>query len=1647
MPDRPFSRVSVRPRFVAGLLLCLGLPLGASALELSGTLTADRRVGPADSPVTVSSELIVPEGITLSIAAGTRFEIAPGTSITVNGTVLARGEKRAMIEFDCATPGELWGNLSIHGQKDLPSYDADWLFLEDSGSLLDWCRFSHAGRVADVAYNGGAVYLNGAAPCITNCVFENNESDRCGGVLAYNFSLPLIADCTFENNRATVDDGGAIYCFFYSDAVVRQNFIVSNRAGRHGGGIYVSNSSPLIEANALIDNESGMYGGAMFLSGSDSRVLENAIFENRSAEKATGIVFQAECKPEVRGNSLLSGSVEVLGMNLARGLDLSGNWWGTTDEIVLSSKVRQDNGRGRDVEVTLLPCLDRPTENLITQPVEILGLQVMASSAWSDSLRFDLVDGATVRVQVNAVDRNKYAPDQTPVTISVVERPQQTFKLILQETGKNSGIFRAQFQISDSLSNVNKGRLNVHVGEHVAFASTMDETRRALYYVDEPRPVVHDLAITSDPDPEHIVSQRLTVAWQFFDLLERRQQAWEIQVAQDRNFSGPLLWDSGANEAAADLRSTAYAGSPLIDGERYFFRVRLRAGGNWSEWETFLVRSEGPQYSFRLNSLPSVPLPVSPENDSILAVFRPQFKVPPATDREGDALSWEFQLAEDETFGRIVASTREGELASPEWTCPVDLKDNARYFWRVRIHDGFESTDWSPVRSFWLNPVEQDPAPFALLGPEGDVADVLPEFRWQLSTDPDPKASIAYRFVRADNAALSSARRNEAPSSGSYRDTAELPNRAPVWWAIEAVDNSGRVTRSQQIFRLQADTTPSSPGLQFPRDEEIMGNQALRLAESVDPWPQDLLLYTVEISGDGQFNPPLIRLDKRPFAELRDTSLDAWPESAKLQDNQSYHWRARATDNHGAQSAFSETALFWFNRRNDPPTLPGKPFQPSGGVELAEQPVLSWGASTDPDHSDPVSGITYSVQVCTDPTFVGSLVEHSVVGVNRLSLAPGELSDNTRWYWRVRASDDQQESAGWSEVQNFVTNARPDPPAPFAITSPRAGEASWRLDGVDLAWSASSDPDFGSSLSYRWVLARDEGLKQVVAEGTGTETSVAIRKPIENGTPYWLGVSAIDNTGLKTAAAPVAWSSDSRPSAPVLQSTGADLELVPGDKLSWSASQDPDPQDRVEYRVTITEVGGSRALVNASGLMSISPQLDRLPGGNTLKDDTQYNWTVTARDSHGLEATSETGSFWMNTGNDAPTAPTFSGSPVEGSTQSTTAVQFSWTAASDPDHSDPPATLSYQLQLAVDKSFASPRNQAVPAGVLSASSELSDNSRWFARVRAVDRAGSSSPWSAVISFVVNTREDPPTAPRIQQPARSARLVKLDRLNVEFEASTDPDLGSSVSYRLELLDQAGKVLTSTPTTATSKNWQTALTNRGEYQLRVIAVDNTGLETASTTQGFSVDTTPGSVQISGREGEILGRDGRLLWAEAVDPDPDDVLSYEIELDRSRAFGTPVKISSREAKVSLSSFNAQALAENQEHLVRVRAVDSNGITGDWSPAFSFIYNARNEAPTACELRSPADGVTLPASQSFSWSAASDPDPEDRVSYRLELRMTEAIGDAALASPQNFNTTDTFQSVTLDQQGTWSWTVVSIDAAGLETRSASRRLVISTP
>ncbi len=1580
------------PLLLPALLLLLP---DAQALELSGRLSGSRTLRGADSPVVIQDSLLVPEGSVLKIEAGVEFRMGPGAVIRVEGEIQALGSKQDPVVFDWLEEGQRWGNLAIWGQKDLPTYDGDFVYVD--GSRLDWCVFRHAGDVADVAYNGGAIYLNGAAPTISNCVFENNEAERCGGVLAYNFSLPLISDCTFENNRATLDDGGAVYCFFYSDAVIRHNFIVHNEAGRHGGGIYVSNSSPLIEANALIDNQAGLFGGAMFVSGSESRIIDNALFPSKGSDKTSGIVLQADCRTEVSGNSLLSGDLEITGMNLAYDLDLSGNWWGTINERDVQRKVRQQSSRGKEVDLTLAPWLDRPAENLLTQPVEIRKVQVMASSAWRDTLRFDLVAGATVRVQMLAVDRNKYAIDQAPVEVQLLERPEENFRLILSETEKNSGLFRGEFVLSDSTTSATGSRLNARVGEHVLLRSTMDESKSAHYYVDEPRPVAHDIAIVSDPDPEHIVKHRMQVAWQFFDLLERPQEAWQVQVDAEGTWVDPMEWDSGSVSAAPGLRETSYEGAPLVDGERYHFRIRLRAGGAWSAWQHFLVRSDNAEYSFRLNSIPPTPQLLEPADDVILALYRPTLKVGAVSDREGDTVSYQFQVAETPVFARPVSEQKEGVGMEADWTLPIDLEDNGRYYWRVRVYDGFEFSSWSAPRSFWLNPVEEAPGAFDLIGPEGELADVSPLFRWAASPDPDPRATVHYRFLVGNTADLASARRVDELPGTEFRDSRELPNRREVWWGVEAVDNTGLVTRSTRSMRLLADTTPSTPRPLFPREEEIAAGESFRFEASRDPWPQDELRYELELSGDGDFSQPLIRLQDLVLEDLRAGAIDSWPESRKLKDDQRFFWRLRSVDNHGAASDWSTVSAAWFNRSNDPPSLPGAPYSPTGGGDLAGDVLLSWGESTDADHSDTPADLLYTLQLSTNSDFSGRVVERQAKGVSQIGFGPADLDDNQLWFWRLRCEDDERASEGWTEVQSFVRNTRPDAPAPFAILEPSTGSSSFRLDGVGLNWRPSSDPDWNSSITYQWVLAKNESLGDVVRRGETQAPPLDLAATLQNGETYWLGVTALDDTGLSTSALPVSFRVDSRPTAPVLLSSGPDLELGPGQDLRWQASTDPDPQDAIRYLVRITDPGGRR-VVDAAGVESSNPRLDRLYGADGLQDDTFYTVVVTASDSHGLEAESAPGTFWYNDGNDAPHTPAFSNAFASGERLRSTRVEFRWSEMSDPDHSDTPSVLSGQVQLSPSADFDGARLLNGVAGATSAAIDLQDDTEWYARLRILDDEGLGSEWSDVTHFILNTTDDPPSAPTLKVPARNARLVKLDRLPLDFGEASDPDVGGSLSYRVELLSQGGEVLESAVQQAGAASWALDLENQRDYALRVVAVDDTGLETPSDAHSFQVNTTPGPVQIAGREGQVLSGESRLSWTEAIDPDTDDQLVYELQVDRNRAFpGEDLRrVEGLSLELSAMGSRLDRLQENAEAVVRIRAIDNHGVAGPWSPAHSFIWDTRNEAPTFSGSLAPASGTIRSNELRVTWQSPQDPDRrEQEHEVVVEISADEGFGE----------------------------------------------------
>ena len=1622
----------VTGRFLAWAGLAGLLAGGAAAVELQGTLQGRRTITAAESPLRIPTTLTVPAGAVLRLEPGVVVQLGAGACLVVRGQLQALGDKRAPIRFEPLGDDVRWGNVKILGDKDPPCYDGDRHYLEDSGgSRLLFCEFRGGGQVPDQQYDGGALYLNGSAPIVKDCLFQGNQADRGGALVCYNFATPLIEGCTFEGNSSLLDDGGALYCFFYSDAQILRNFFVQNSSARHAGGLYVSVSNPLVQENAFIDNTATGWGGALYVSSSSPRILDNALYEASAEERSTGLVFQSDCRPEVRGNSLQSGGVEVYGLNLGGDLDLGGNWWGTTDEFAIQGKVQQ-RGRGQDRKLAIAPWRDRPVSNLLTQPVEILSLQAMVDAGWADTLAFDLCDGALARLQVLAVDRNRYAVDQTIVEARVLERPVAPLTLILVESDKASGVFRGRLALGRDEEDL--PALRVAVGEHVLFSSATNPDLRRLYRVDEARPVVHGLTVLSESDPTHAVAATQQVGWQYFSLLGEPLSAWHLQVSTDSTFARPEMWDSGPVPAPAPTRVLTYAGSPLQDGERYFLRLRCQGGGAWSAWKRFVVRTDNAEATLRMNSLPPVPGLLEPAAEAVLPLLRPTLRVAVVRDREGDTVSYQFQVAADEYFQQVLAGSEARTWREPAWTLDRDLAENSACWWRVRVLDGYEEGAWSAPRRVHLNAVEEAPLPFALTGPSGAIADLAPEFLWSAATDPDPLAQVAYTLLVAAREDLSQAERVTGLQEPAARLKHELANGKPAWWAVEAQDNSGRVTRSRQVLGLTPDSTPSTPRPLFPTGgEETLAGQRLRFTPSQDPWPADRLLYELQvITEGGSFDKPLISLKGLGAQELAATSLDALAESRLLAEDRAHAWRLRAVDNHGAASAWSEPAACWLNRSNSPPARPEAGLAPADGALLRQAPGLSWNAVADPDHTDPPSSLTYVVQLCREPDFKGEVIEERLTGQTRLELE-GRIADDARWHWRVQALDNENAASGWSAARALVYNRADQPPAGLAWLQPAEGATQARLDQVELAWQAATDPDWDARLTYSWRLSPAAEPGRTLAQGTTSGTQAVAKASLASRADYLLLLSVKDETGLEQVLPPRHLRVDSHPTPPVLTVTQEELAL--GDALTWQAATDPDPADRLSYRINLKCETGKAMSATMTGTQA---QLGRLPGIELLPEDKAVAWTVSAVDPHGLEAISAEGRFWLNRANTAPGAPAFSAELVAAGTLRTDRPAIAFTPGRDPDHGDPPATLWHELQVAAGATFQGAVIQRVEAGQVSLPAlALGDNARWHLRLRCLDNEGATGPWSPPIQLLVNLRDDAPSAPVVGEPSAGQRLFDLGGLNVAWQAATDPDLEARLRYRVVLQDDAGAEVARRETTQTRLRFDQALQNDGAYRVQVTALDETGLETAAPPVRVTVDSRPGATTLVGSAGQVLGAADLLAWSAATDPDPADKLSYSLEWASSRAFADPHPLSVAGLKQVLGAL--KGLPENGEVWLRVRAVDPHHLEGPWSEARQVTYDAIKEKPTAPAPLGPADGFEQVAgSVAFSWKAGQDPDPGPAPRHRLVLsgsggeRREEASGEA----------------LSLDlAPGTWTWRVEAVDAGGLSASSTARRLVLSSP
>ena len=147
------------------------------------------------------------------------------------------------------------------------------------------------GAFATGYHGGGAVFMVGASPAITGCVFRNNFSPWDGGALHCLQGSPTISDCVFEDNFSGSRGGAAAFDSDQPDsAPVLTRCLFRNNEAVFGGAVFVrAQALPLLEFCTFSANSASGSGGGIFCSEA-ALTVRNCTFSRNSSVLEGGAI-------------------------------------------------------------------------------------------------------------------------------------------------------------------------------------------------------------------------------------------------------------------------------------------------------------------------------------------------------------------------------------------------------------------------------------------------------------------------------------------------------------------------------------------------------------------------------------------------------------------------------------------------------------------------------------------------------------------------------------------------------------------------------------------------------------------------------------------------------------------------------------------------------------------------------------------------------------------------------------------------------------------------------------------------------------------------------------------------------------------------------------------------------------------------------------------------------------------------------------------------------------------------------------------------------------------------------------------------------------------------------------------------------------
>lgn len=606
---------------------------------------------------------------------------------------------------------------------------------------------------------------------------------------------------------------------------------------------------------------------------------------------------------------------------------------------------------------------------------------------------------------------------------------------------------------------------------------------------------------------------------------------------------------------------------------------------------------------------------------------------------EGDTLVYGFEEALPE------GASLDADTGLFSWTPTEEQVGNYQIVFRVT--DNHDASD-TQTAVIVVDPYTPPNAPAIHWPQEGDIDTAQPVLKIQ------KVAAIAGRTVRY----VFQVDRDIAFYSDSYfiesqDEEVNIQDGNLVTWQVPVilaedtvyywragVDDGSSIQFSDpvEITVDAANTAPEAPAVSSPANGGGVGTRkpTLELSNAVDP-DGDARVYDFEVYADER----LTQMVASKYGRTEQTGgATAWTVGTSLADDSTFWWQARARDDRGGESEWTEASQFIVNTENDAPSKPGI-VSPVHETEVgATSQDVTVTNSTDADVHLYGRVLDYQFEISTDENFatVYDTVQADEDASGQTTARFYGLSDNTTYYWRVKASDGEAAS-GWSRASFFVNTVN-DPPGRPVPVNPEDGGTVNTLAPTLKAAEVGADVDGDAIEGYEFGIFAQGDLTTPLggsfqASASWRVTTVAL----ENGKTYYWHVRAVDehvNDDPANEHSEGPWSTLRsfttaanyfRPSTPTLNdplSGGVTTSTTP--ILSVNNSSDGDTAV-LTYEFELYGDAGLTEYIGSASVLEGSDGITRWNDFSELTVGRSYYWRVRAYDGLNYSSWMPTASF------------------------------------------------------------------------------------------------------------------------------------------------------------------------------------------------------------------------------------------------------------------------------------------------------------------------------------------------------------------------------------------------------------------------------------